>query len=174
MSIFKEQEGARPRQMKGVELSRFAADLDSAWRSDYTPVGDKETLLRAAGLETSAAAAEVVARLNENNEVGLRERLGNIGILTGTLRENKGIPGGVIGVWRSDTPVILLTDELPARYSRAYEVAKALGVLTYGYEQPIKAKEFVDLVEPYLTEIEDGPHEELPCRRLGLAALFKR
>lgn len=173
----KEKTGIEMRRMSGKERSQFFADLDIAWCFGDNPTGDKRTLLRVSELPPVDAALEVVSHLNDNHEIDLQKRLGNLGVLTGRLRKNKAIPGGVIGIWRADCPVILLTDELPAQYDRAEEIAKALSVLMYLHEKPEAAKEVAALIKPYLTEIEggdiDGITKELPRRKLGLAAFKK-
>lgn len=174
MAKFREQENIGSRPMSRTESSQFFADLDIAWRSDQEPTGDREILVRAADLDPADAAVVIVSHLREGDGGNLQNRLGNLGVLTGELNKNRAFPGGVVGVWRSDRPVVLMTNEPPRRYDRTQEVAQALGVLTY-HEKTGMVKELVGLLQPLLSEIEgsDGSREELPRRRLGLRALIR-
>ena len=57
------------------------------------------------------------------------DRLGILGVACGELRPNKALPSGVVGIWRSTLPVILMTQEAPTKFNRAEEIGRALGRL---------------------------------------------
>ncbi len=127
-----------PGGMTKQELAQLAQDVDKRWTANEAlpGVGQEDWNIGQQFQEWAELAPEVVmGAIHEfssfNDEVALTNRLGALGIAYGELTPNKGIPGGVYGVWRSDTPMILATPDAPPTTNRAYEIARAIGDLIY-------------------------------------------
>lgn len=131
LDIFKSEHTLRQEQ-----LSQLVADIDVAWMSDGTMPGKPKHVtqfIAHAAIDGPENAALVVRermdRLGGAANIALR--LGKLGIRYGELRPNDMFPGGVWGGWRSDTPMVLATKDVPVHTDRAYELAKAVGRVLY-------------------------------------------
>lgn len=130
-------------EMSAAQRSVLYQDINNLWCSDKDFPGRAEDIeILFGGLKAQAPgdAREAVVELM-GDEIQLEQRLGRLGIVCGELTPNAGIPGGVYGVWRSDRPLVLMTEEVPVGTDRALELARSVGRLVY-LEDETSAAEF--------------------------------
>lgn len=148
--------------------------------SDSLPSGDPAILRELSSDQPGEAAEKFRQHLIATDAITLADRIDPVGIALGVLTKNRGIPSGVKAVWRSDLPVLLVTEEVPVNYYRAYEIARELGALIY-HDQPessVLVAEFAQQICDVFVEIAgdgqprpvDSPRQGLFYRMLGVVA----
>ena len=160
-----------PRRLKQKELSLLMRDVDTVWMGDTLPEGDRGQLSELADVSPELAARAVIDQLGTTDATLLADRLDALGVAYGVLRPNPGIPGGVYGVWRSELPMLLLTEVAPVNYDRPTEIARGLGhLIFYGQNECVEV--FANELRASFVEVDGtAAHSEpaQPRTRLGAA-----
>lgn len=170
----------KSRKQTGEDLSQLMQDVDKVWMSDRSPSGDPVILRELSGDQPGEAAEKFRQYLIATDAITLADRIDPVGIALGILTKNRGIPSGVKAVWRSDLPVLLVTEEVPVNYDRALEIARELGALIY-HGQPESSvlvaefaqqiyDVFVEIAGDGLPQLVDSPRQGLLHRMLGAVA----
>ena len=154
------------RTMDGDQLSQLLRDVDRVCMSGSEAEGDPAILDELAVASPEQAAATIRELLSRSDAATVEQQLGLLGVVCGVLQPNKGVPSGVCGVRRSETPMILMTERVPAKFDRGQSIAHELGVLIYHRAGELGVQEFAEQLRPDFTIVTPEVSSAQPMREI--------